>query len=62
MSTKQEAPVVVNGAMRDALVRAALDRVESQKPGDLKTAAKIARSAQRGLGQTKRRSMWSVQR
>jgi hypothetical protein len=66
MSIKQEAPIVVNGAMRDALVRAALDRVENPKvdvsKDSMLTAAQIARAAQRGLGQKRRHKMTSVSR
>lgn len=62
MSTIRE-DVVVSSAMRDALLQAAIKRVDSAPAGEsLQTVATIAQAAKRGAGQKRRKTMWSVER
>lgn len=62
MSTIKD-DVVVSSAMRDALLKAAIQRVDSAPAGgNLKTVATIAQAAKRGAGQKRRKTMWSVGR
>jgi len=54
---------VVSSAMRDALLKAAIQRVDSAPAGEsLQTVATIAQAAKRGAGQKRRKTMWSVER